>query len=102
MLRQPEDHYGPELGGKALMAQAAAPETVLFQGLVLDDAALRKATVDRHGPARCQTTSHQNDYERDRPGVSGTVALGDRVRRSSGWPYCSNGLRPQIPSATAA
>ena len=85
MLRQPEDFYGPDLGGKALMAQAAAPETVLFQGLVLDDAALRKATVDRHGPAHDVKQHRQNlDYERDQArAYQALLLLAIGVRRSA-------------------
>jgi tetratricopeptide (TPR) repeat protein len=66
LLRDPASHYGPTLGGKALMAYGAVPETVLVQGLVLDDAALRRATVDRHGPAHDVKAHRKNlDYERD-------------------------------------
>ena len=85
MLRQPADFYGPELGGKALMAQSAAPETVLFQGLVLDDAALRKATVDRHGPAHDVQQHRQNlDYERDQArAYQALLLLAIGVRRSA-------------------
>jgi len=67
------------------MAQGAVPETVLVQGLVLDDAALRRATVDRHGPAHDVTSHRKNlDYERDQArAYQALLLLAIGVRRSA-------------------
>ncbi|MEL6346066.1 MAG: tetratricopeptide repeat protein [Myxococcota bacterium] len=50
-LRQPGRHYSPQLGAEALSAAGALPEPVLTGGLVIEEADLKRAAVDRHGPA---------------------------------------------------
>ena len=50
-LREPGVHYGPGLGGVTLSAAEAVPEQYLTTGLGIDETDLKRATVDRHGPA---------------------------------------------------
>lgn len=66
-LRDPGQWYGPGLGGVALAAAGAIPEAHLMTGLKLDERDLKKAAVERHGPAHDVRQHRQNlDRERER------------------------------------
>ncbi len=66
-LREPGRWYGAGLGGVALCVAGAVPEQYLMTGLKLDEADLKKATVDRHGPAHDVQEHRRNlDTERQR------------------------------------
>ena len=64
-LRDPAKHYGPGLGLEALSAAAVLPDPVLTAGLKLDEADLKRAAVDRHGPAE-DVTAHRDNVTTER------------------------------------
>lgn len=84
-LRQPGVHYGPGLGGVALSAAEAVPEQYLTTGLGIDETDLKRATVDRHGPAHDVQDHRKNlDKERQRARAhQALLLLSIGVRRSA-------------------
>ncbi|MFT4979038.1 MAG: tetratricopeptide (TPR) repeat protein [Myxococcota bacterium] len=50
-LREPGRYFSPRLGAEALTAAHALPEPVLTSGLLIEESDLKRAAVDRHGPA---------------------------------------------------
>ncbi len=84
-LRDPGNHYGPGLGGVALAAAEAVPEQYLTSGLALDETDLKRATVDRHGPAH-DVTAHRKNLEKERQrarAYQALLLLSIGVRRSA-------------------
>jgi len=64
-LREAGRTYGVELGSLALSTAEALPEPVLMAGLGLREADLRRAAVDRHGPAH-DVETHRVNLDRER------------------------------------
>ena len=84
-LRQPGVHYGPGLGGVALSAAEAVPEQYLTTGLGIDETDLKRATVDRHGPAH-DVQAHRQNLEKERQrarAYQALLLLSIGVRRSA-------------------
>ena len=84
-LRDPARHYGPGLGLEALSSAAVLPEPVLTAGLKLDEADLKKAAVDRHGPAD-DVAAHRNNIATERKrarAYQALLLLAIGVRRST-------------------
>ena len=50
-LREPGRYFSPRLGAESLSAAHALPEPVLTAGLLIEEPDLKRAAVDRHGPA---------------------------------------------------
>lgn len=50
-LREPGRYYSPRLGAESLSAAHSLPEPVLTSGLLIEETDLKRAAVDRHGPA---------------------------------------------------
>jgi len=50
-LREPGRYFSARLGAEALSAAQALPEPVLTSGLLIEETDLKRAAVDRHGPA---------------------------------------------------
>lgn len=73
-LRQPGAHYGPGLGGVALSAAEAVPEQYLTTGLGINETDLKRATVDRHGPAH-DVQAHRRNLDRERARARAHQAL---------------------------
>jgi tetratricopeptide (TPR) repeat protein len=84
-LREPGRHYGIGLGLEALSAAQAIPEPVLTAGLSVTEEDLKRAAVDRHGPAADVGAHRKNlDTERKRArGYQALVLLAIGVRRST-------------------
>lgn len=84
-LREPGRWYGPGLGGVALAAAAAVPEQYLVEGMNLDEKNLKRAAVDRHGPAHDVAEHRLNlDRERERArAYQALLLLAIGVRRSA-------------------
>ncbi|MCB9761894.1 MAG: tetratricopeptide repeat protein [Alphaproteobacteria bacterium] len=66
--------FGPELGARAVAAAAALPEPVLTRGLTLSEADIKRAAVDRHGPAT-DVTAHRQNVEQERQKARAHQAL---------------------------
>jgi tetratricopeptide (TPR) repeat protein len=84
-LREPANSYGPALGLEALSAAAVLPEAVLTAGLKLEEADLKKAAVDRHGPA-ADVSSHRDNIATERKrarAYQALLLLAIGVRRST-------------------
>jgi tetratricopeptide (TPR) repeat protein len=84
-LADPGRWYGPGLGGMALAAADALPENRLTAGLGLDEAALKKATIDRHGPAH-DVAAYRANLEKERARArahQGLLLLAIATRRSA-------------------
>lgn len=84
-LREPSRHYGPGLGLEALSAAAVLPEPVLTAGLKLDESDLKKAAVDRHGPAD-DVSAHRDNIATERRrarAYQALLLLAIGVRRST-------------------
>jgi tetratricopeptide (TPR) repeat protein len=84
-LREPGVHYGPGLGGVALSAAEALPEQYLTSGLSVDETDLKRATVDRHGPA-FDVQEHRKNLEKERTrarAYQALLLLSIGVRRSA-------------------
>jgi len=84
-LREPSRHYGPGLGLEALSAAAVLPEPVLTAGLKLDESDLKKAAVDRHGPAD-DVAAHRDNIATERKrarAYQALLLLAIGVRRST-------------------
>jgi len=65
-LRSPGQHFDSKLGGEAFAAAASIPEPVLTGGLALEEGDLKRATVERHGPAHDVQEHRRNlDIERN-------------------------------------
>lgn len=64
-LREPGKHYGPRFGAEVIACAAALPEPVLRAGLVLDEADLKRAAVERN-PAAADVTAHRRNLEAER------------------------------------
>ena len=73
-LRDPAKWYGAGLGGVALMVAGAVPEQYLTTGLKLDEADLKRAAVDRHGPAH-DVQQHRRNLEQERARARAYQAL---------------------------
>ncbi|MEC7949086.1 MAG: tetratricopeptide repeat protein [Myxococcota bacterium] len=73
-LREPGVHYGPGLGGVALSAAEAVPEQYLTTGLGIDETDLKRATVDRHGPAH-DVQGHRKNLDKERQRARAHQAL---------------------------
>jgi len=84
-LRDPDKHYGPGLGLEALSAATVLPEPVLTAGLKLEEADIKKAAVDRHGPADDVSAHRENiTVERRRArAYQALLLLAIGVRRST-------------------
>ena len=86
-LREPGRYFSPRLGAEALTAAAAIPEPVLTGGLLIEEADLKRAAVDRHGPAHDVQEHRRNlAVERNRARAYQSLlllAVGSR-RASSG------------------
>ena len=84
-LREPAKHYGPGLGLEALSAAAVLPDPVLTSGLKLEESDLKKAAVDRHGPADDVSGHRENvTTERHRArAYQALLLLAIGVRRST-------------------
>ncbi len=84
-LREPGRWYGPGLGGVALAAAAAVPEQYLVEGMNLEEKDLKRAAVDRHGPAHDVAEHRRNlDAERERArAYQALLLLAIGVRRSA-------------------
>jgi tetratricopeptide (TPR) repeat protein len=84
-LREPGRHYGLGLGLEALSAASAIPEPVLTSGLGLEEEDLKRAAVDRHGPASDVGGHRKNlDQERKRArAYQALLLLAVGVRRST-------------------
>lgn len=66
-LRDPGRNYGAEVGGQALAVATGIPEPVLSAALQVEETDLKRATVDRHGPAHDVQQHRRNlDLERNR------------------------------------
>jgi tetratricopeptide (TPR) repeat protein len=59
-LRQPSGNFSTALGLQALGTAHAIPEQVLNKGLTINEEDLKKAAVNRHGPAADVETHRQN------------------------------------------
>ncbi|MEE2750062.1 MAG: tetratricopeptide repeat protein [Myxococcota bacterium] len=64
-LREPGKHFGVGLGLQAFAAAMAIPEQVLTRGLVIEEEDLKKAAVDRMGPAS-DVDTHRGNVETQR------------------------------------
>lgn len=65
-LREPGRYFTPRLGAESLSAAAAIPEPVLTSGLLIEEVDLKRAAVDRHGPAHDVREHRKNlDTQRD-------------------------------------
>jgi len=84
-LRDPSKHYGPGLGLEALSAAAVLPDPVLTAGLKLEESDLKKAAVDRHGPAD-DVSGHRENITTERRrarAYQALLLLAIGVRRST-------------------
>ena len=84
-LRQASKWYGAGLGGVALCASGALAEQYLTTGLQLEEADLKRAAVDRHGPAHDVQAHRRNlDQERSRArAYQALLLLSIGLRRST-------------------
>lgn len=73
-LRDPGRHFGPRLGAEALTSAHALPEPVLTSGLVIEEADLKRAAVDRHGPAH-DVQEHRRNLTTERNNARAYQAL---------------------------
>lgn len=73
-LEQAATLYGPGLGGLALSAAPAIPEQQLVAGLRLEESDLKRAAVDRHGPAH-DVEAHRANLARERDRARAHQAL---------------------------
>jgi len=64
-LRQATDSYSTELGLQAMGVAHAIPEQVLTRGLAIEEDDLKRAAVNRHGPAQ-DVESHRKNVESER------------------------------------
>lgn len=64
-LQRTPEFYGPGLGGLALAAATAVPEPHLVGGLKLEESDLKRAAVDRHGPAH-DVKAHRENLQTER------------------------------------
>jgi tetratricopeptide (TPR) repeat protein len=84
-LREHPRFYGPGLGLEALSAAAVLPDPVLTAGLKLEEADLKKAAVDRHGPAS-DVSAHRDNITAERRrarAYQALLLLAIGVRRST-------------------
>lgn len=84
-LREPSRYYGPGLGLEALSAAAVLPDPVLTAGLKLEESDLKKAAVDRHGPAG-DVSGHRDNVTTERKrarAYQALLLLAIGVRRST-------------------
>lgn len=84
-LREPARWFGPGLGGMTLCVAGAVPEQYMMTGLQLDESDLKRAAVDRHGPAH-DVQSHRRNLEKERArarAYQALLLLSIGVRRSS-------------------
>lgn len=64
-LREPAQTYGVRLARQAVAVSGSLPEPVLTRGLKLEEEDLKRASVDRHGPAS-DVTAHRRQVEHER------------------------------------
>lgn len=84
-LRDPASNYGPGLGLEALSAAGVLPDPILTSGLKLEEADLKKAAVDRHGPAS-DVSEHRDNITTERRrarAYQALLLLAIGVRRST-------------------
>lgn len=87
-LQNPGAHYSADAGREVLSLYDRLPEQLLTKGLDLDDDDLRRAAVDRHGPAN-DVTRHRQRIDDERRQARAWQALillsiGARQNRASG------------------
>jgi tetratricopeptide (TPR) repeat protein len=84
-LREPGRYFSARLGAEALSAAAALPEPVLTSGLMIEETDLKRAAVDRHGPAHDVMAHRANlDIERSKArAYQSLLLLAIASRRSS-------------------
>jgi hypothetical protein len=84
-LREPGRYFSAKLGAEALSAAAALPEPVLTNGLMIEETDLKRAAVDRHGPAHDVMAHRANlDVERSKArAYQSLLLLAIATRRSS-------------------
>ncbi len=83
-LRSPGSKYHPELGRQAVATAHAIPEPILTRGLGVEEEDLKKAAVDRYGPAS-NVEEHRSRVEQERNrarAFQSLVLLAIGVRRS--------------------
>lgn len=73
-LEQPGRHYGARAGREVLALAEFLPEPLLTRGLQLEEEDLKRAAVDRHGPAR-DVAAHRTNIERERQEARAWQAL---------------------------
>ncbi|MEC7239958.1 MAG: tetratricopeptide repeat protein [Myxococcota bacterium] len=73
-LRNGAEHYSTELGLQALGVAHAVPEQLLNRGLTLQEDDLKRAAVNRHGPAN-DVEGHRRNVELERNNARGYQAL---------------------------
>lgn len=84
-LREPTQWFGPGLGGMTLCVAQAIPEQYMMTGLKLDESDLKRAAVERHGPAH-DVQAHRRNLERERGrarAYQALLLLSIGIRRSS-------------------
>jgi len=91
-LQNAAQAYGPGLGGLALVTAPAVPETHLVQGLRLEEADLKRAAVDRHGPAH-DVKAHRDNLQAERDNARAHQALLLLALGQRGTPSASDLLR---------
>ncbi len=64
-LQKASEYYGAGLGGLALSTATAIPEPHLVAGLRLEEGDLKRAAVDRHGPAH-DVKAHRDNLQIER------------------------------------
>jgi len=73
-LQHSAQSYGPGLGGLALATASAVPEPHLVAGLRLEEGDLKRAAVDRHGPAH-DVEAHRENLQTERTRARAHQAL---------------------------
>ncbi len=84
-LRAAGETFGPELAGRALAVAEALPEPVLAAGLKITERDLKRAAVDRHGPAHDVRAyqRHLDEEKRRARAHQALLLLAVGVRRSA-------------------
>jgi tetratricopeptide (TPR) repeat protein len=73
-LKEPGRGYGAAAGRDALVLASILPEPLLVRGLQIEEDDLKRAAVDRHGPAK-DVAGHRSNVDRERQEARAWQAL---------------------------
>lgn len=73
-LEKPGEHYGARTGREVLLLGDFLPEKLLVKGLQVEEDDLKRAAVDRHGPAS-DVAAHRANIDRERQQARAWQAL---------------------------